>query len=616
MASEINVTAQITGWVPVESSTVSYKIYVNGPFKSYQIQKRYSEFAMLQSLLYDHGFSLLPSLPPKTFLSKPQDPVLIKERQQGLQAYLNNILKRLDIYSSSIFLNFLQIPSSLQNSRFLPNLKFELLADLSEGQQAVSNVFIEKLVPLGTYLAFISYQDNSSLSRLGKVWSIIEPEDLGSLYIWDLQSNRHFNRKKSFNVTHRNSVDNFQNAIHTLLTNTTLDSSKFNCLINVTFSYRCKGVIYLSETDTLCVFSEKGYLEIYSGIMNICENLILSNITSNPKNLREIITPRNILIHHDQIQHVHLPNYLNNNESQFSLSIGIDNSVRLFCLKQMKIISGGNVTKRLQGTKLTCCYLEQNFARLGFFGSNSGIVLVLDMASHPPYLTAQLKDSSQEAITCITVSNDYIIVAYTDLIRIYNVTIDAEQGTCIINDNQPLWTIEPYFFSDMSMGHISSMLMVNNNLLFVGGQNVLAIFFIENYKRNFRNSPKLLLSYSIHSGSIISISKIPDDIITNNSVDTSTCSDISYRPIKFLTASHDGIVLFWKLCIPEFFQNPIKSPVKDILTLTNSDGGFETIKDGKYPQINKSIKTVPTHFIPSQSCSDDNSEDDLTSAFR
>ena len=49
----------------------------------------------------------------------------------------------------------------------------------------VSITEVSAILPIPSLsLIWVAQQDASSLSRLGRVWSIIEPDELGSLHMW------------------------------------------------------------------------------------------------------------------------------------------------------------------------------------------------------------------------------------------------------------------------------------------------------------------------------------------------------------------------------------------------------------------------------------------------
>ncbi|KAF7455892.1 putative phosphoinositide-binding protein [Cryptosporidium felis] len=443
--SDLSISTKIIGWVILDGKTV-YRIFVDDSTHKYEIKKRFSEFSLLQSLLVERGLGLLPSLPPKTLFKKNQDINFINERMKGLQSYLSSIISRHDVLLSPLLRNFLELPTSenkLMVTRKLVNI--EMIAEIASVRQSVSGLFFGELEQTNSPILFVSHQENSVLSRLGRVWSIIDTEETGFICIWSLlpSSSNIYSRYNENNV--------LTNAAHNLSTSNTILASNFACLSQSGFPYKCKSILYDSKRDDLYIFSEHGTLEIFNRVFFHLKSKVSGNMNFM---INEYINPLSIQLHNSLIAFVYSPFSKNNKiKHKYSLSVGIDNSIRLFCLDQMKIISGGNLNKRINGSRITSCFLEHEFGRLGFFGSTSGQLLVLDMMSQPPYLIANLNPQidCKYPITCILISNNLLIVAYSKIIKVFKMEINPKNAHCIINDSQPLRSINVNFFSDMDI---------------------------------------------------------------------------------------------------------------------------------------------------------------------
>ncbi|KAH8582635.1 PX and WD40 domain [Cryptosporidium sp. chipmunk genotype I] len=591
--NDFGISTKIIGWKTVDGK-VLYRILVCGQNGKYEVQKRFSEFALLQSLLVERGLGLLPSLPPKTLFTKNQDLNFINERMKGLQSYLTNLISRHDVVLSPLFMNFLEFPNSENNPQIMKKLvNIEVMADIASIRQSVSGIFISDSDLLSAPLMFISHQENSSLSRLGRVWSIIDSEETGSIFVWCLQP--YSSKTTSYHSVNMD-YDTITNAFHNLCNSNTIDSSKFCCLIHSGFPYKCKNIVYISKKDSLCIFSEHGTIDVFEGVFSRLKSRIASG-NNSPLVLSECIKPNRIQLHGSPIAFVYSTFSTDCNiKHKYTLSVGIDNSIRLFCFDQMKIISGGNLNKRVNGSRVMSCYLENEFGRLGFFGTSSGQLIVLDMISQPPYLITNFNSQidCQYPITSIVASKKFLVVAYSNIIKIFGMEINPKQAACTINDNQPIRSIDTNFFSDMNIGTISSLYIYEDEYLFVGGTDVFSLFKL-NIKEEL-TSPVILFSYAIHAGKINYISIVPENVLN--------IGQFSNQTLKLLTASEDGRIIFWKICNLPKNQALNVRKYKEII----NEEHFEEKK-----MVNNQIHSLENMGSIEFS---DNSDDDLSSAFR
>lgn len=106
----IYIRAEITSTQFIqETKSTKYLISIMTHYKSWEISKRFSDFAILQkSLKEKKGFEILPELPPKRWFNK-NSVSTINERTKGFEHYLNTILN----YPSSLYcdeiVSFIQI---------------------------------------------------------------------------------------------------------------------------------------------------------------------------------------------------------------------------------------------------------------------------------------------------------------------------------------------------------------------------------------------------------------------------------------------------------------------------------------------------------------------------
>ena len=81
------------------------KVKVSG--SEWEVKRRYKEFADLRKELLTN-MGNLPAMPGKTLFKvrKPED---IEKRRAGLQAFLEALVSRQDVYCNELFLSFLKV---------------------------------------------------------------------------------------------------------------------------------------------------------------------------------------------------------------------------------------------------------------------------------------------------------------------------------------------------------------------------------------------------------------------------------------------------------------------------------------------------------------------------
>ena len=91
------------------------KVVYNG--REWAVRKRYSDFSRLDEFLQKDGFKLSYALPSKQFWNK-FDKKALKERQKGLQSYLNTLLTNTVSSDNSLVKEFLEVDHNrLQHAR-------------------------------------------------------------------------------------------------------------------------------------------------------------------------------------------------------------------------------------------------------------------------------------------------------------------------------------------------------------------------------------------------------------------------------------------------------------------------------------------------------------------
>ena len=116
MASHVEISVPSLSTSSTPKPYTIYNISLRLPLRSFTLEKRYSDFTNLHSLLRSQtGLSPPFSLPPKSyFTSTVSSPALAEERRKGLEAYLKSINSAEDDRwcNTSAWRTFLNLPST------------------------------------------------------------------------------------------------------------------------------------------------------------------------------------------------------------------------------------------------------------------------------------------------------------------------------------------------------------------------------------------------------------------------------------------------------------------------------------------------------------------------
>ena len=116
---QTEMSALITSYSSEENSCFLFKknfilfeIKLYTQYNSWIIQKRYSQFVKLRKELENQGIKNLPILPPKIFFKNKSK---LGERQLGLEEFLNELLKNINILKYPNIIDFIECPKDLKD---------------------------------------------------------------------------------------------------------------------------------------------------------------------------------------------------------------------------------------------------------------------------------------------------------------------------------------------------------------------------------------------------------------------------------------------------------------------------------------------------------------------
>ncbi|SBT30357.1 WD domain G-beta repeat domain containing protein [Plasmodium ovale wallikeri] len=342
--------------VEEKDEKVYYVVLVQYKDLKYEVNRRYSEFEELHCELLHFGFSALPNLPKKKLMSY-KNYEYINYRKKILNIYIQNLFMRPDIRCCALFLNFLLFYDKINIS--IDIVRTKLLNSIGSQKFSVSDLYINDKE---NYLICV-YEDKSNLSKLGKLWSIIEPDLVGEIKIFSYNND---------------------------LTSTFIETYREQTI------YKARNIICSEKKNEVIISGDDGKIHIYK--------IDLELLT--------LIYIKNIPCHNDTILKMMLIN------DQFFCTCGYDNAFRLINLHDYKIISGGRCNKRLDKDKITTCHLLE-FNNI-IIGTTSSLFFVYNMTCNPPIYLDTKKLKNGENITCFTNTEKYLFVGYDNIIACYN----------------------------------------------------------------------------------------------------------------------------------------------------------------------------------------------------
>jgi hypothetical protein len=163
MRAEIRTTAH-----SVEDGGVEYVVCVYEKKELIRkVNRRYSDFDRLYFELEWAGFGLLPALPPKTLFSHTSGSV-VSDRMHTLCSFLNALIQRADISSSPQFRSFIDC-SPISESGLQ-----------AESQMDGNRLPLRDFARTDEHKFAMVHGDNSSFARMGKLWQVVEKDELGA----------------------------------------------------------------------------------------------------------------------------------------------------------------------------------------------------------------------------------------------------------------------------------------------------------------------------------------------------------------------------------------------------------------------------------------------------
>jgi len=363
-SGDLSVT--IVRATPVEDqSTYRYHIQVHLGSATWEIAKRFSDFDKLLQNLSATRYAGLPKLPTKTLLGSPTDQESIDARKEQLRIILHDLLRRPDTRRSRHLRQFLELnkrrgdnTSETEEAAVPRPLLPEPVRSFEDPRFGVSGLAVAPSVNL----VLVTHEDSTHLSRLGRVWSVVEPDELGALHLWARSGDGTWKRK------HSN-----------------------------TYGIKVRSLCWEDTTRQFFVGLEDGKIEVHA----------ISGGQS-PQSSRKAV----LELHHKKpVTHLAAsPRRL--------LSLGFDTAVRVIDVRSRDLLCGGRLMRRLKSESdyLTCGHLDDDAGR-AFIGTSGGDIFVLDISCNPPDFLHTL-ELNTGSIAAIRAAGSQLLIAHGDCITV------------------------------------------------------------------------------------------------------------------------------------------------------------------------------------------------------
>lgn len=330
-----------------DNSTFKYHIKLQFESTTWEVAKRFSEFDTLLQSLGSNKYGALPRLPSKTLLGSPTDEAAIAGRKEQLRILINHLLSRPDTRTSHQVRSFLAVDAHVGSAA--RSLLPEALRTFEDPRFGVSDFCVSP----ATNLILVTHEDSTHLSRLGRVWSVVEPDELGAVHLWS-QAGDTWKR-----------------------------------MYSNTYGIKVRSLAWEEQSRHMFVGLEDGKIEVFQV----------------PDDTMQPAKKASLELHHKSpVTHLSVsPRRL--------LSLGFDTAVRVIDTNTRALLCGGRLLKRLRSESdyLTCGILDDAQDR-AFIGTSGGDVFILDISRNPPNFLHTLQFGSK-AIPKMCRTRDRLLVA-------------------------------------------------------------------------------------------------------------------------------------------------------------------------------------------------------------
>jgi len=356
MADLRGLKLSLTKAKPIEDhSTYRYFIALQYGDVRWEVSKRFSEFDGLLQSLAAANYGSLPRLPSKTLLGSPTDTGAIDARKEQLRIILHDLLLRPDTRTSQQVRSFLAVDSHADTA--VRVVRMEALRTYEDPRFGVSGLCAAP----GTGLLLISHEDSTHLSRLGRVWSVVEPDELGAMHVWTRTTDGMWKR-----------------------------------VFSKTFGIKVRSLCWEESSRQCFVGLEDGQIEIYAVPADSLQPTVMTTLELHHK------SPVTYLVA----------------SSRRLMSLGFDAAMRVIDVRNRELICGGRLAKRFKSEMdyLSTGHLDDQQDRV-FVGTSGGDVFVLDISRNPPIVLHTI-EMNAKPVSAMCLAGDMFLVAHADCVAV------------------------------------------------------------------------------------------------------------------------------------------------------------------------------------------------------
>ncbi|CAJ1331244.1 unnamed protein product [Effrenium voratum] len=337
-----------------DHTTYQYHIQLKFGGKSWDVAKRFSEFDSLLQSLANGRYGGLPKLPAKTLLGSPTDQAAIDARKEQLRIVLQDLLLRPDTRTSAAMRHFLDIPDHVDEE--IRQIQPSPIRSFEDPRFGVSGICVAQ----DANLVLVTHEDSTHLSRLGRVWSVVEPDELGALHMWARDR----------------------------------EEGSWRRGYSQTYGIKVRSLCWEGVTRQIFVGLEDGKIEVF----------LLKPGEVKPEAIGSLE-----LHHKSPVTHLSV-------SSRKLLSVGFDTAMRVIDVRSKELLCGGRLQKRLRSEMdyLSSCYLDDVHDR-AFITTSGGDLFVLDISQNPPNFLHTV-DMTSSPVSDVTLTQEHLLVAHCDCV--------------------------------------------------------------------------------------------------------------------------------------------------------------------------------------------------------
>ena len=359
-------------------------------------------------------YGQLPPLPSKTLPFFGADSGAVNQRTVELGQILVKLSARADTRQSEPFRSFINFDS---HTSFSVSLR-----ELGRGRTSIDPRF--GLIGIGTtgdYMVAV-HSDTTSLSRLGKVWSIVEADELAQLTIWKLS--------RGF---HPETIDDELG-----------DALPVGEKIYARTLPEKVHTFKMIRDGKLVCGMPSGNIQIFDISNPAKPFLSIAAHGNSPVVAVDLLTDETLI------------------------SVSLDSTLRISSVSSGNLLGGGKMTRRLAENEIFRCMHVQAASGRVLLGTDKGRVFILDVSSGSPSFLHVLTLNTLP-VYCISTAGDTLLVGAGITLSKYNLPMKGKEGA----EMKRIFQISTYNKAKVK----SCMVLPGSDLIVAGlGDGAVAIY--------------------------------------------------------------------------------------------------------------------------------------------